>query len=229
MTGPALRTLRSVTSCRHPAGRRAGRPRSPDPAGSRAGRRAGRRYPPSSPLPWVQRPAPDSVLPPRNWLASHDSTIGATIGKHLLDDVAGHVALGAGGGQLVDDLVLVLTEYVADDLRAVGGVDVLDRLGDPLVVVLEHVAQRLRALLIALRVRGEAAHESGQHLLDGRFGDVLVDPELLGDVADGNQVEQGIEICHGFLFHQVGLPPSPSPFPRLAPGDTQPVGYESWT
>ena len=88
----------------------------------------------------------------------------------------------------------------------------------PLLWCLSVLRQHLGALVVALRVRGEAAHESGEHLLDGRLGDVLVDPELLGDVADGDLVEQGIEISHGFLFHQVGLPPSPSPATQIRPG-----------
>jgi hypothetical protein len=79
-------------------------------------------------------------------------------------------------------------------------------------VVLQHVLEG-RLTLLVVRVRGEAAHESGKHLLDGRLGDVLVDPKLVGDVADGDLIEQGVEICHGFLFHQVGLPPSPYRYP----------------
>src|SRR5690606_6728002 len=101
---------------------------------------------------------------------------------------------------------------VADDLLAVSSVDVLHlrlaaRSGGALVLG-ERLLERGGALRV-LRVRGEAAHEPGEHLLNSSLGGALVDSELLRDVADRDLVEQSAEVSHGFLQFARGSQSAP--------------------
>ena len=46
------------------------------------------------------------------------------------------------------------------------------------------------------RVGGHATDDGGDDLLHRGFGDIVRDAELLRDVADGDEVEHSVEVCH---------------------------------
>ena len=64
--------------------------------------------------------------------------------------------------------------------------------------------ETVRSGSVGVRVSLQAGKQSGDSLLyrSGRGG--VVDAQLLGDVIDGNGLQQGIEIGHGYSF--VGAP-----------------------
>src|SRR5690606_4506732 len=136
------------------------------------------------------RAAEELVREPRE----HD---GGDDRQHLLDDDVGHLRLRRRACERRDDRVLLVAEDVLHDLLAVGSVDIRHAAQLRPLVLLQGLLER--GLPALIRVRLEAAHETGEHLLDGVLGDVLVDAELLRDVSDGDLSQKVVVLGHGVL------------------------------